>query len=197
MFRASRVLHQEAHLYIQVLWYVFEYFWYVPHPSICYTTNSYTEFTVAERVDQLHNDKAPANSTANVQALSGKASHHPGLSAPLQPRFGFLGLPTFPKAKIAVEIEEICECGGHTVHKLSQRGLTADWLALRESDCLRMNSKVSSDWLLSYIKTTQPFLEIFKMEWYFADSPLIWSIVSILVSFHTRKNMPTTRILLL
>ena len=30
-----------------------------------------------------------------------KASHHPGLSAPLQPRFGSLRLLTFPKAKIA------------------------------------------------------------------------------------------------
>jgi len=27
-----------------------------------------------------------------------------------------------------------CECDGHTVHKLSQRRLTADWLAPRESD---------------------------------------------------------------
>ena len=47
-----------------------------------------------------------------------KASHHPGLSAPLQPTFGSLRLLTFPKPKIAVEREEICECDGHTVHKL-------------------------------------------------------------------------------
>jgi len=32
-----------------------------------------------------------------------KASHHPGLSAPLQPRFGSVRLLAFPKAKIAVE----------------------------------------------------------------------------------------------
>jgi len=32
----------------------------------------------------------------------------------------------FPKAKIALESEEMCECEGHTVHKLSQRRLTAD-----------------------------------------------------------------------
>jgi hypothetical protein len=38
-----------------------------------------------------------------------------------------------------------CECDGHTEHKLNQRRLTADWLAPRESDCKRMNSKVSSD----------------------------------------------------
>jgi len=57
----------------------------------------------------------------------GKASYHPVLSAPLQPRFGSLGLLAFPKAKIAIEREEICEFDGHTVHKLSQRRLTADW----------------------------------------------------------------------
>ena len=66
-----------------------------------------------------------------------------------------------------------CECDRHTVHKLSQRRLTADWLAPQESDCLRMHSKVSSDWLPSYIKATQPVLEIFKMAGYFPDSPCI------------------------
>jgi hypothetical protein len=40
-----------------------------------------------------------------------------------------------------------CECDGHTVNKLSQRRLTADLVAPRESDCSRMHSKVSSDWL--------------------------------------------------
>jgi hypothetical protein len=48
------------------------------------------------------------------------------------------------------------------VHKLSQRCLTADWLAPRGSDCSRMHSEVSSDWLPSYIKATRPILEIFK-----------------------------------
>ena len=62
-----------------------------------------------------------------------------------------------------------CECDGHTVHKLSQRRLTADWLAPRESDCSRMHSKVSTDWLPSYIKATRPVFEIFKMAGYFPD----------------------------
>jgi len=69
-------------------------------------------------------DNAPAHSTALVQAFffgGGGASHHPGLSAPLQPKFGSLRLPAFPKAKIAVEREEMCECDGHKVQKLSQR----------------------------------------------------------------------------
>jgi len=33
-----------------------------------------------------------------------------------------------------------CECYGHTEHNLSQRRLTADWLAPRESGCSRMCS---------------------------------------------------------
>ena len=67
-----------------------------------------------------------------------------------------------------------CECDGHTVHKLSQRRLTAYWLAPRESDCSQMCSKVSSDWLPSYITATRPVLEILKMAGYFPDSPRIW-----------------------
>jgi len=75
-------------------------------------------------------------------------------------------------------MEEICECDGHTVHKLSQRRLTADWLAPRDSDSSPMHSKVSSDWLLRYIKATRPVPEIFKMDGYFPDSPRV-SITSI------------------
>jgi hypothetical protein len=86
-------------------------------------------------------------------------------------QFGSLQLLAFPIVKIAVEREEICEWDGHTVHKHSHRRLTADWLAPRESDCSRMHSKVSSDWLPSYIKATRPVLEIFKMAGYFPDSP--------------------------
>ena len=47
-----------------------------------------------------------------------------------------------------------CECDGHIVHKLSQRRLTADLLAPRDNDWSRMRSKVSPDWLPSYIKAT-------------------------------------------
>ena len=71
------------------------------------------------------------------------------------------GASGFPKAKIAVESDEICECDCHTVHELSQRRLTADWLAQRESDCSRIRNTVSSDWLPSYVKATWPVLEIF------------------------------------
>jgi len=66
-----------------------------------------------------------------------------------------------------------CECDGPTVHKLSQRRLTACWLAPLESDCSRMRSKVSSDWLPSYIKATRPVLQILKLAGYFPPSPRI------------------------
>ena len=117
---------------------------------------------MTERADQLHHYNAPAYSTALVQAFFGQASHLPALLAPLEPRFGSLRLLAFPNAKIVVEREDICKCDGHTVHKPSQRRLTADWLAPRESDFSRMHSKVSSDWLPSYIKATWPVLEILK-----------------------------------
>jgi hypothetical protein len=55
--------------------------------------------------------------------------------SPPQPRFGSMRLMAFPKAKIAVEREEICEYDGHTVHELkslvSHCGLTSptgEWL---------------------------------------------------------------------
>jgi hypothetical protein len=83
-------------------------------------------FTLTEPADQLHHDNEPAHSTALVRAFFGKSSHHPGLSAPLQPRFGFLRFLGFPKTKIAVEREEIFECDGHAVHKVSQWRFTAD-----------------------------------------------------------------------
>jgi hypothetical protein len=55
------------------------------------------------------------------------------------------------------------ECDSHTVHKVSQRRLTADGPAPRESDCSRTRSKVSSDCLPSYIKATRAVLEILKL----------------------------------
>jgi hypothetical protein len=83
-------------------------------------------FTITERADQQISINVPAHSTALVQAFSGKTLHHSGLSAPLQLRFRSLQLLVFPKAKIAIEREEVCEYNGHIVHKLSQQHLTAD-----------------------------------------------------------------------
>jgi len=129
---------------------------------------------------RIHNDRASRSATSRQCACPfyssrvgffGKASHHPGLSGLIQPRFGSLRLLAFPRSKIAVEKDEICTWDSHTVHKLSQRRLTADCLAPRESDCSRMYSKVSSDWLPCYIKTTRRVPKIFKMAGYFPDSP--------------------------
>jgi len=99
----------------------------------------------------------------------GKALH-PSLSAPLQPRFGSLWLLAFPKAKIAVEREVICECDGHTIHELSHWRLTANWLVSRESECSWMCSKVSSDWLPSYVKATRLGLDI-RDGWILSGQP--------------------------
>jgi hypothetical protein len=81
---------------------------------------------MTERADQLHHDNSPLHSTALVQAFLLAKRYITQVCGPLQPRFGSLPILTFSKAKIAVEREEFCECEGHTVHKLSQRRLTAD-----------------------------------------------------------------------
>ena len=57
----------------------------------------------------------------------------------------------------------IVKYDSHKAHKLSQWCLTADQLVPPEGNCSHMCSKVSSDWISSYIKTTWPILEIFKM----------------------------------
>jgi len=89
---------------------------------------------------RIHSDRASRSASllqcacpfySSRAGFYGKSSHHPGLSAPLQPRFGSLRLLAFPRTKIASECEEICDCDSHTVHKLSQRCLTADWLVPR------------------------------------------------------------------
>jgi hypothetical protein len=66
------------------------------------------------------------------------------------------------------------ECNGHTVQKLRQRHLTADWLAPWDSECSWMQGKVSSDWLPSYMKAMWPVLKIFKMDGNLLDILHIW-----------------------
>jgi hypothetical protein len=81
---------------------------------------------MTERADQLHRDDVPAHSTAVVRPFLAKHHITEVSQPPLHPRFGSLRLLAFPQVKIAVERAEICECVGHTVHKLSQWRLTAD-----------------------------------------------------------------------
>ena len=62
---------------------------------------------MTERADQLHQDNAPAHSTALVQVFfwggegggGGKESHHPGLSAPYSPDLSPCDFWLFPKLK--------------------------------------------------------------------------------------------------
>ena len=92
--------------------------WETPLTELVYCVTA--TFTVTEWADQLHNNNVPAHYTALVQVFFCKTSHHPGLSAPVQPRFGPLRLPAFSRAKNTIDREEICKCYGHTVRKPSQ-----------------------------------------------------------------------------
>jgi len=141
---------------------------------------------VTEWADQLHHDNAPAHSAAVVQVFFWQ-----GITSPrsVSPPYS----PAFPKAKIAIEREEICECDGHTVHRLSQQRLAADWLAPQENDCSWTHSKVSSDWLPSYIKATWLVLDIFKMAGHFPDSPRTLVLLSIMFQYWICETPKTTR----
>jgi hypothetical protein len=130
---------------------------------------------------RIHKDRASRSAStwqcacpfySSCAGFFGEVLRHPDLSAPLQPRFGSVRLLAFPKAEISIEMEEICEFNSHS----SQAQSTASHCrqtSPTESDCSRMHSKVSSDWLPSYVKATWPVLEIFKMAGYFPDSSLI------------------------
>jgi hypothetical protein len=148
---------------------------------------------MTERADRLHHDKCACpfhSSRAGLFFCMVKHQITQSFS-PLQPRISSLRLLAFPTDKIAVERDEICECDSHTVRKLSQWRLTADWLAPRESYYSRVHSKVSSDWLPSYIKPTRPLLEIFKMAGYFPDSP--HTRICFLMDLNTNSDYFTTQ----
>jgi hypothetical protein len=81
---------------------------------------------MTERADKRICINAPAHSTALVQALIAKHRIIEGYQHLYSPDLVPCDLWFFPKTKMAVESEEIGECDGHTVHKLSQRRLTAD-----------------------------------------------------------------------
>jgi len=79
---------------------------------------------MTQRADQLHHDNALSCRfylAKNYITLLCQTPPPPIVQMWLPTTFGF-----FPKIKIAFEIEEICECDGHAVHKLSQRRLTAN-----------------------------------------------------------------------
>jgi hypothetical protein len=57
-----------------------------------------------------------------------------------------------------------------TQHTSSVSGISLLTADSRESDCSRMYSKVSSDWLPSYVKATLMVFKLFKMDGYFPHS---------------------------
>jgi len=87
---------------------------------------------------RIHNDQVSRSASSwqcaypfyrSHAGFFGKESHHPGLSALSTAQIWLPVTYGFPKAKITVVRKEICECDCQTVQKLSQRCLTADWLA--------------------------------------------------------------------
>ena len=77
----------------------------------------------------------------------GETSNHPGDSVPLQPRFGTLWLPAFPKAQITFEREEISDCRWYS----GQYDGTADgdW-----ENCVRsQGAYFEGDWGVSVLCT--------------------------------------------
>ena len=58
---------------------------------------------------QLHHNNAPTHTITSHKECFGKTSNHPGDSAPLEPRFGALRFPAFPKTRIIFEREEISD----------------------------------------------------------------------------------------
>ena len=119
-------------------------------------------FTMTERADHLHHDNAPAHSTTLVHVFFFLTKHHitQACQPPYIPRLAPRDFWLFPKLQSPLKRSSV----NATVklHKLSQQRLSAERLAPRESDCSRMRSKVSSDWVPNYIKATRPVLEIFK-----------------------------------
>jgi hypothetical protein len=132
--------------------------------SLCTVSPSYSQWPI-EQISFITTMRLPILQLSC--SFFSRTSHHPGLSAPIQLRFGFLRILAFPKTKIAVERKEICECECHTLHKLSKRRLTVGWLNTREKAWSRMCSNVCSDWLPGYIKVTLSVLELFKRACYF------------------------------
>jgi hypothetical protein len=145
-------------------------------------------FTVTERVDPLHHQNASAHSTTFVQAFLAKHNitwvYQPPCSPDSAPYdfwfFQNLSSPLHGRGFANATITQYTSC---------QRCLTADWLTPRESDCSRVHSKVSSDWLPSYIKATRPVLEVFKIARYFPGR-----LRTLFKAISTSRQLPVPKI---
>jgi hypothetical protein len=125
-------------------------------------------FTMTDRVDQLHNDKALVHSTTLVQAFLAKHQ----ITQVCQPPYS-LDLPAcdfwfFPKLKSPLKRRRFVNGRSHSTQAQSMASHCR--LISPMEECLRIHSKVSSDWLPSYIKATRPVPEIFKTTGYVPDS---------------------------
>jgi len=128
-------------------------------------------FTMTERADQLHHDNVPAHSAALMHAFLGKRHIAQVCQPPYSPDLAPCDFWLFPKLKSPLKVRRFVNAMVTQYTSSVSGSLTANRLAPWGNDCLQMDSKVSSDWLPSYIKTTLPVLEVFKMAAYFLDSP--------------------------
>ena len=126
---------------------------------------------MTEWADQRHHDNAPAHCTALMQACFGKATHHPGLLAPPTAQIWLATTSGFSQSENRRwKRGDLWMWRSHSTQAqstLSHCQLTSptgEWL-------FRMHSKVSSDWLPSYVKVTPEVLEVFTTAGYFPDSP--------------------------
>jgi len=85
-------------------------------------------FTMTERADQLHHDNAPVHSAALVQAFIGKASHHPGLSAPYSPDFVLYDFWLLPKPKSPLKGRFMNAMVTQYTSSVNGVSLPTDWL---------------------------------------------------------------------
>ena len=69
-------------------------------------SHSYGQLVIGSLITTMH----PLMHHVCCRVFFSKTSHHAGYSATLQPRFGALQLPAFPKTKITFEREEISDC---------------------------------------------------------------------------------------
>ena len=88
---------------------------------------------------QLHHNSTPTHAS-HLMLFFGKTSNDPGVSAPLQPRFGALQLLAFLKTKITFEREEISNCQRNSGKY--DRAADGDW-----ENCVRaQDTYLEGDW---------------------------------------------------
>jgi len=115
---------------------------------------------------QLHHDNAPAQSSALLQAFFGKTRQV--FQPPYIPNLAPCNFWLFPKLQLPLKVRRFMSAMvTQYISSLNGISLPTDWPHGRVTS--HMHSKVSSDWLPSYIKATRPFLKILKMAGYFPD----------------------------